>query len=488
MKFLATTMAASVAVVPMVIRAAPASNSPPNFVVIFMDDMGYADPTCFGGPAGRTPHLDRLASEGMRFTSFYASQAVCSASRASLMTGCYANRLGVLGALGPGAATGLDPEEDTIADVLKAAGYTCGAFGKWHLGDRPPYLPLQQGFDEYFGLPYSNDMWPVDYDGTPIPPEGADWPPKNGQPHRRRYPPLHWIEGNERVREVRTLADQDEITTAVTERAVRFIERCHDRRFFLYVAHPMVHVPLGVSSKFRGRSGAGLFGDVMMEIDWSVGEIVAALRRHGLERSTLVVFTSDNGPWLNFGNHAGSAFPFREGKGTMWEGGCRVPCIAWWPGRIAPGSVCERMAATIDLLPTMASLAGAPLPQRPIDGVDISPLLFGVKDAAPRTEYWYYYGTTLTGVRSGDWKLMLPHRSRTYEGFEPGRDGRPGPTGTREIPEALYNLATDPGETVNELDRHPEVAARLRRLAEQAREELGDERGVGRGARPPRKL
>ncbi len=467
------------------VTSAQEAAPPPNFVLVFMDDMGYADPSCFGGPAGRTPNLDRLASEGMRFTSFYVSQAVCSASRASLMTGCYANRVGVLGALGPGAKTGLDPDEDTIADVLKRRDYRCAMVGKWHLGDEPPWLPLQQGFDEFFGLPYSNDMWPVDFDGTPIP-EGGPRPPKDGRPHRRRYPPLWLMEGNERVREIRTFADQDELTRLYTERAVKFIETAADGPFFLYLAHSMVHVPLGVSDRFRGRSGQGLFADVMMEVDWSVGEVVAALRRRGVEQRTWLVFTSDNGPWLNYGNHAGSAGPFREGKGSMWEGGCRVPCIVWAPGRVPAEAVCDRIAGTIDILPTFAALAGAPLPQRRIDGVDISALFRGDPGAEPRTEFWYYYGNELTGVRWREWKLVLPHRARTYVGFEPGRDGFPGPTGTLEVPEALYDLRTDPGETTDRRAEQPEILARLRALVDEARADLGDRGRSGPGVRAPR--
>lgn len=460
----------------------------PNFVLIFMDDMGYADPGPFGAPAGPTPHLDRLAKDGMRFTSFYAAQAVCSASRAALMSGCYANRVGVLGALGPDSPTGLDPAEDTIADVLKRRGYACGIFGKWHLGDRGPYLPLKQGFDSYFGLPYSNDMWPVDFDGTPIPPgrKGAD--AARGPPHRMSYPPLFLIDGNEKVREVKTPRDQDELTSMYTARAVRFIDANKDRPFFLYLPHSMVHVPLGVSDKFRGKSGKGLFGDVMMEIDGSVGEVMAALKRNGIEDDTLVVFTSDNGPWLNFGNHAGSAAPLREGKGTMWEGGCRVPMIARWPGRVPAGASCGRIAATVDILPTLAGLAGATLPERKIDGVDIFPLMRGDAAANPRERYWYYYGQTLCAVREGKWKLQLPHTTRSYEGCTPGRDGFPGPTVNRKVGLALYDLDADIGESTDVASQHADVVARLQAVAAEARADLGDGGKPGPGVRPPRKL
>ncbi len=465
----------------------PPAARKPNFVVIYMDDMGYADPSCFGAPAGLTPNVDRLARDGMRFTSFYAAQAVCSASRAALLTGCYSNRVGILGALGPNAQTGLDPDEDTIADVLKQSGYACAAIGKWHLGDHRPYLPLQQGFDEYFGLPYSNDMWPVDYDGTPIKP-GQKSGEEDGKPHRPYYPPLFLMDNNEKVREVRDFSDQDRLTTLYTERAVRFVASHKDRPFFLYLAHSMVHVPLGVSDKFRGKSGHGVFADVMMEIDWSIGRVLAELRSQGLENDTVVLFASDNGPWLNFGNHAGSAGPLREGKGTMWEGGCRVPGIIRWPGHVAAGAVCDRIAATIDILPTFAEIAGAPRPRRKIDGVSILPLLRGDRGADPRTTYWLYYGQTLTGVREGKWKLQLPHESRTYEGYTPGRDGIPGKTGTRKLELALYDLESDVGEQTNLAARFPEVVARLQQIAASARADLGDTGKPGPGVRPPRRL
>jgi arylsulfatase A-like enzyme len=267
----------------------------PNIVLIFIDDMGYADVGCYGATGYETPNIDGLAEQGMRFTSFYVAQAVCSASRAALLTGCYPNRVGIFGAYNDQAKVGINPDEKTIAEVLKKKGYATACFGKWHLGHHHQFLPLQNGFDEYLGLPYSNDMWPVEYDGTALP-EGHS---------KLRYPVLPLIEGNEKVAEIRTLEDQDSLTTRYTERAVRFIEKNKDQPFFLYVPHTMVHTPLGVSDKFRGKSEQGKFGDVMMEVDWSVGEILKTLAKHELEDHTLVIFTSDNGPWLNFGAHAG---------------------------------------------------------------------------------------------------------------------------------------------------------------------------------------
>lgn len=455
-------------------RSGTSEPRPPNIVLIFIDDLGYADVGCYGARGYETPNLDRMAKEGLRFSSFYVSQAVCSASRASLLTGCYTNRVSIYGALGPFAKIGIHENEETIADVLKKKGYAAAVFGKWHLGHHRQFLPLQHGFDEYLGLPYSNDMWPIDYDGKPASPEKnkASYP----------FPPL--IDGNEIVKEIRTLEDQDMLTTWYTERAVQFIEKNRNRPFFLYVPHTMVHVPLGVSDKFRGKSEQGMYGDVVMEIDWSVGEILKTLSKHGLEKNTLVVFTSDNGPWLNFGNHAGSAGPFREGKGTSWEGGVRMPCIMRWPGIIPEGKLCDKMASTMDLLPTFAAIAGAALPEHKIDGIDIMPLLQGREGAEPRTHLFYYYGRQLQCVREGKWKLHFPHSYRSYEGVEPGMDGINGPYARGETGYELYDLENDIGERNDVYDRHPEVVERLKALAESAREELGDGERIGRGVRP----
>ena len=314
-----------------------------------MDDMGYADLSCYGASEYETPALDRLASGGLRFTNFYCAQAVCSASRAALLTGCYSERVGIQGALMPWATNGISEREQTIADLLKARGYATACFGKWHLGHHRPFLPLQHGFDEYLGLPYSNDMWPVDFDGRPA---------TSGT--KAKYPPLPLIDGNDQVGVIATLEDQATLTGRYTDRALRFIDRNRQRPFFLYLPHSMVHIPIAASRAFRGRSRQGLYGDVMMEVDDSVRRIVDRLASHGVENDTLVIFASDNGPWLNFGRHAGSAGPFREGKGTAFEGGVRVPCIMRWPGRIPGGRVTDRLAATMDLLPTIVAAAGAP--------------------------------------------------------------------------------------------------------------------------------
>lgn len=454
-------------------------NRPPNIIIIFIDDQGYADVGCYGVRGFETPNLDQMANEGMKFTNFYVSQAVCSASRASLLTGCYAERVGIQGALMPWSTIGLNSEGETIAEILKKKGYATGIFGKWHLGHHKEFLPLQHGFDEYLGLPYSNDMWPVGFDGKPVT-EGR----------KIYYPPLPLIENNDKIDEIRTLEDQAKLTTLYTERAIKFIEKNKNRPFFLYVPHTMVHVPLGVSEKFRGKSEQGMYGDVMMEIDWSVGEILKTLNKHGLGKNTLVIYTSDNGPWLNFGNHAGSAYPLREGKGTMWEGGCRVPCIMRWTGQIHAGAECHNIAATIDLLPTIAAITGAPLPKKPIDGVNILPLLKGDQSANPRDHYFYYYDGELRAVRQGKWKLYFPHKTRSYEGVEPGNDGFPGPYATLTVGLELYDLENDISETNNVIDQYPEIVAQLKALAEKARKELGDRlmQTKGKSVREPGRI
>ena len=425
----------------------------PNFVIIFTDDQGYQDVGCFGSPNIKTPNLDRMARQGMRFTDFYVGQPVCTASRAALLTGCYPNRIGLLGALGPKSKVGISDKELTIAQVLKTRGYATAIFGKWHLGDSPQFLPTRHGFDEYFGLPYSNDMWP------------------NHPANPRNYPPLPLIRGEQVVG---LMPDQTQLTTWYTEHALRFIERNKDRPFFLYVAHNMPHVPLHVSDKFKGKSKRGLYGDVIMEIDWSVGQILASLKSNGLDEKTLVVFTSDNGPWLLYGNHAGSALPLREGKTTTFDGGLREPCIMRWPGQIPAGTVCRELAATMDLLPTFARLSGVEMPRdRIIDGRDIWPLMSGQPGAkSPHEAYFYYWGKHLQAVRSGKWKLHLAHN---YDHpSPPGEDGRPGKYAKGEIAVALFDLETDIRETKDLAEQHPEVVTRLQALAEKCREDLGD--------------
>lgn len=437
---------------------------PPNFIVIFADDLGYADVGAFGAKGYETPHLDRMAREGLRLTDFCTPAAVCSASRAGLLTGCYPQRVSVLGALGPGSKVGIHADEQLLPELLKRRGYATAIYGKWHLGDAPKFLPARHGFDDYFGLPYSNDMWP-------------------NHPTAKNYPPLPLIEGT-KVRE--TNPDQTQLTTWYTERAVKFVEDHRERPFFLYVPHSMPHVPLFVSDKFRGKSKQGAYGDVIRELDWSVGQILDAVKRCGLDEQTLVWFTSDNGPWLSYGNHAGSAGPLREGKGTTWEGGQRVPGIVRWPGRVPAGRECREFASTMDVLPTLAKLAGADLPDRKIDGHDVWPLLSGAPDAkTPWPAFYYYWDRQLEAIRSGPWKLHFPHAYRSLSG-KPGADGQPGPYVQRTTEEALYNLDEDVGERTDVAAQHPDVVRRLRELAEVARDDLGDSLTgrQGKGVRP----
>ena len=435
----------------------------PNIIIIFTDDQGYGDVGCYGAEGFVTPNIDSMAKEGILFTDFYVSQAVCSASRASLMTGSYAERVGVQGALSPWNVTGLDPDRETIAKLLKRYGYTNAIFGKWHLGHKEKYLPLQNGFDEYAGLICSNDMWPVDYDGNPLIGE-----------KRSYYPPMAFWRGNEPSEKIKSLKDQGKLTTKITELAVDFISRNKNNPFFLYVPHPMPHQPIAVSEKFEGKSELGLYGDVIMEIDWSVGQILEALKINEIDENTLVIYASDNGPWLNYGEWGGSAGPLREGKGTMWEGGARVPCIMRWPKTINSGRINNKIAATIDIYPTIADIVGHKKFKNKIDGVSLMPILEELPEAEPRNELYYYYGKELIAVRKGKWKLVFPHTYRSYENVEPGKDLHPGPYGRGKAGLELYDLANDIGERVDLAQTYPDVVMDLEILGEKARSILGD--------------
>ncbi len=462
------------------VASAAAAANPPNVVIIFIDDMGYADIGPFGCDRYPTPRLDRMTAEGRVFTDFHSATAVCSASRAALLTGCYHERVSIRGALFPGDRIGLHPDELTLAELCKSRGYATACVGKWHLGHLPPHLPTRHGFDEYFGLPYSNDMWPYPYGRHDLEHgvkqyKGAD------------YPTLPLFEDEEIIDPDVTPEDHKDLTVRYTERAVDFIDRVHDRPFLLYLPHTMVHTPLYVSDRFRGRSGAGLYGDVVMELDWSVGQVLDALERNGVDENTLVVFTSDNGPWLNFGDHAGSAGPLREGKGTMFEGGYREPCVMRWPARIPAGTRCDELAVTFDLLPTIAGLLDEPLPEdRIIDGEDILPLMTGQADRSPHEVFYCYYGGQLQAVRDRRFKLHLPHRYRTLAGRPGGTGGKPVKYDHAEIGQELFDLKADPGETTDVADQHPDVVARLLENAERAREDLGDKltNRRGRNVRP----
>jgi len=429
-------------------------SAPPNFIVINIDDLGYADIGPFGSTLHRTPHLDRMAKEGRRLTSFYAAP-VCSPSRASLMTGCYPKRvLTIPGVLFPGNDVGLAPGEVTVAELLKQRGYVTGCIGKWHLGDQPEFLPTRQGFDSYFGLPYSNDMGPAADGvksnlGDPIP-----QPKANAKPQGQGQPPLPLMR-NETVLQRVLAQDQTTLVTRYTDEAIRFITENKAKRFFLYLPHNAVHFPLYPGAAFQGKSQNGLYGDWVEEMDWSVGRVLDTVRELSLASNTLILFTSDNG-----GTPRAKNTPLRGNKASTWEGGMRVPTIAWWPGKIPAGTSSDAITGMIDVLPTLVTLAGGSLPtDRKLDGANIAPLLFGAPDAKPvRNVFYFYRGLNLEAVRSGSWKLHL----------EKGE---------------LYNLETDIGEANNVAATNSAVVAKLRSIADQMQDDLGLE-GIGPGCRP----
>lgn len=439
----------------------------PNVVVIFLDDSGWADFRPFGTPSYATPNVERLAAEGTRFTRFYVPQAVCSASRAALMTGCYPERVKVFGAHPP-EARGLDPQFATLGEVVQGHGYATAVFGKWHLGDQAETRPPARGFGESAGLMYSNDMWEF----HPEKPE-----------YWGQWPLRFWENGQVKIERV-TREHQPYLTRWYTEHAVDFIRRHRDGPFFLYVPHSMPHVPIFASEAFQGKSGAGLYGDVILELDWSVGEILRALRESGVEENTLVMLTSDNGPWHSYGNHAGKT-PFREAKGTSFDGGVRSACLVKWPGRMAAGAVSERTWGSIDLLPTVARVTGAPLPENPIDGKDVWDWIRGEAGAEnPHAYYAFTTGADFEAVMSGDgrWKLHVEHAYRTL--ITPGRDGSAGKFRQEKIGPALFDLENDPEETREVQGEFPEVAARLARLAEAHRKQWWGEEGKETGTEP----
>jgi arylsulfatase A-like enzyme len=432
-----------------------ASQRPPNFVLIFLDDSGWADFRPFGSTAYRTPNVERLASEGCRFNNFYVPQAICSASRSALLSGCYPGRTKVVGAHGPGAR-GLDPKYATLGQVMKTAGYATAVYGKWHIGDQPETRPWARGFDESCGLMYSNDMW--------------EYHPQNPDAYRKF--PLHFWENGQVKVERMTPKEQPMLTTWYTEHAVDFIRRHKDQPFFLYVPHSMPHVPIFASEKFKGKSGAGLYGDVMMEIDWSVGEILKALKENGLEDNTLVFMSSDNGPWISYGNHAGKT-PFREAKATSFDGGTRSACIVRFPGRIKPGTTSTKAWSTLDMLPTLSHLAGAKLPDNPIDGKDVSDLVLGKQGATNPHEYYAFStGPNFDAVMTGDgkWKLHLPHPYQTL--VRAGNDGAPGEYRRTEIGLSLFDMEADPYEKNNVIEQNPEIARKLQAYAEEHRQQF----------------
>lgn len=428
----------------------------PNILLINCDDLGWGDPSCYGSTMNRTPYIDRMAAEGMRFTEFYMPSPVCSPSRGGMLTGCYPPRVGFgdfggRGVLFPGDPYGLNPEETTIAGLLRESGYATHLIGKWHCGDQPEFLPGRHGFDSYYGLPYSNDM--------------------GRQKDGRDYPPLPLMEGDEVIQEQ---PDQASLTERYVERAVRLIRSAgaSEKPFFLYFAHMYVHLPLYTPARFL-RESANRYAAAVACVDWSVGVLLNELKRAGLDEETLVLFTSDNGSRCDFGPSNG---PLRGGKRTCWEGGQRLPLVARWPGTISSGRVCEELATAMDFLPTFAALAGGEPPaDRKIDGKDIGALLFGEPGAAsPHDRFYYYFGNRLEAVRDGRWKL---HVCRHVQ-----RDGA-----EVFVPvEELYDLKADPGETVDRSAEEPDTVRRLSALAEEAREDLGDAATArkGRQVRP----
>ncbi|TVR14500.1 MAG: arylsulfatase [Balneolaceae bacterium] len=426
------------------------SDEKPNIVLIFLDDAGFADFQPFAETRYPTPNVLRLAEEGRRFQNFYVPSAVCSASRAALLTGTYPERSGMFGAHGP-RQRGLDPGLVTMGEMFQNHGYVTAAFGKWHLGDQEDTRSHVRGFDETSGIMYSNDMW-------------ADHP--EAPEYWGQWPLQYWENGEVTIDSV-TAADQPHFTTWFTEDSVDFINRHSGQPFFLYVPHPMPHVPLFVSDKFAGASGTGLYGDVIMELDWSLGEIMNALEDNGVKENTIIIFTSDNGPWLTYGNHSGQT-PYREGKGTSFDGGIRSPLLISWPGHIKPNSVSHDTFFSIDFLPTLANLTGAELPDYEIDGKDIWELITGENTENPHDYYAFHFDQQLQGVFSGDgkWKLILPHSYRTI--VRGGIDGSTGVNRQQPIDEhLLFDMVHDPFEKVNVIHEYPEIFEKLKRFADE---------------------
>lgn len=435
--------------------SAAGASARPNIVLLFIDDMGYGDIGPFGSTKNRTPNLDRMAREGMKLTSFYAAP-VCSVSRAQVMTGCYGVRVSIPGVFGPGNRHGINADEHTVAELVKAEGYATMCIGKWHLGDQPAFLPTRHGFDRYFGLPYSNDMNRASSkDGRSVVPLVRD----------------------DQVIELLDGDAQDRLTERYTDEAVKFIRENRERPFFLYLPHTAVHVPIHPGHKFQGKSANGRYGDWIEEMDWSVGRVLDTLRELKLDANTLVIFSSDNGPWLVKGKDAGTAGTLRGGKGSTWEGGVRESTLAWWPGRIAPGSVSGAIAGNIDFLPTFVNVAGGTVPtDRKIDGKNILPLLLGQTKESPHEARYYYRGYRLEAVRQGPWKLALGPQA---EGM--GTDNTSSDASGSGV--RLYNLDTEIGERTDVAAQHPDVVKRLQALARAMAADLGNGQ-PGPGVRP----
>ncbi len=461
---LACTVGLIAAIQPATTRPGAPSKKP-NVIIILMDDMGYGDTEPYGMTGIPTPNFNRMAAEGTRFTHYNVGQPVCTASRASLLTGAYPNRIGMAGVLLPGDHRALNPTEQTLPTLLKKVGYTTAMLGKWHLGNKAPYLPLHYGFDSFYGIPYSHDIWPIAPDGTRV----TD--PKD---IRANWPPVPVYEGDRQVDSLDTFERQSRLTPELTRRAVAIIRQKHDQPFFLYLAQPLPHVPLVPAAQFRGKSGLGKFGDVILELDWSLGEVLKALDETKQRDNTIVIVSSDNGPWLQFGDNAGSAGGFREGKSTTFEGGTRVPLLVRWPGKVQAAGINSHLMTSMDLLPTLAAATGAPLPAKKIDGMNFLPLWLGQAAEGPRQVFYYYYdGNTLRDIRYQHWKLVFPHTSNSYTGLH-GKDGYSHGQVKVQEPMALYDLAHDPGEAYDVQQLYPEIVEKLKALAEEARQDLGD--------------
>jgi len=431
------------------------NNNSPNIVFILTDDLGYGDLSSYGSEKIETTNIDKLAEDGVKLTSYYAAQPVCSASRAAILTGAYPNRLGIYNAFGPTSDSGINHNEYTLAEMLKDNGYKTGIFGKWHLGSKKEFFPTRHGFDEFYGILYSNDMW--------------RWHPE----YPEGYPQDLLLYRNENA--LKEIIDQSSLTKDITTESINFIKKNKDHPFFLYIAHPQPHVPLFVSENFMNITGEGLYADVITEIDYSVGRITKYLEENDLSDNTIFVFTSDNGPWLSYGDHSGSSGIFREGKGTTWEGGVRVPSIIKFPNGLRPSIIDEPVMA-IDWMPTFANITKSKLSQNKIDGKDIWPLLSGELNQTPHKELYFYYRVNeLHSIRMNEWKIQFSRTYRSLNGREGGKNGIPVKYDMNVIEHnELYNLKDDPEEKINVYDKFPEIAKKMEKLADEARIKLGD--------------
>ncbi|MEI7954385.1 MAG: sulfatase [Verrucomicrobiota bacterium] len=463
MKYLLRVFAALLFALP---AALPAADRKPNIILILIDDMGYGDVGAFGSTKNRTPNIDRMAREGMKLTSFYAAP-VCTPSRAQVLTGCYAKRVSLPDVIFPACPIGISAKERTVAELLKDAGYATMCIGKWHVGDQAEFLPTKHGFDHYFGLPYSNDMG------------GSETGPLPAGTKRKGSPPLPLVR-DDKVIETVSPPEQDRLTERYTDEAVKFITDNQSKPFFLYLPHTAVHVPIHPGDKFKGHSSNGSYGDWVEEVDWSVGKILDTLHELKLADNTLLIFTSDNGPWLTQGKNGGTAGPLRGGKGGTFEGGMREPTIAWWPGHVPAASSCDAVAGNIDLLPTFASLGGAGLPEGvKLDGRDLTQVLLGKSQQSPREAHYYFSSNRLEAVRSGPWKLAIVRQSENMGGGQ----NKPG-TPAAEFTPTLYNLDTDIGEQHDVAAEHPEEIERLQKFVAAMDADLGLKK-PGPGVRPP---